>query len=358
MTKIVRLDALRPDRDVIEGVANILRSGGLCAFPTETVYGLGADGYNPNAVLKIFNIKKRPPDNPLIMHVSSKEMFEELASNIPEIAYRLIDLTWPGPLTLVVAKSEKVPKEVTAGLPTVAVRCPGHPIALELINALGRPIAAPSANLSGKPSPTNVNHVIEDLMGLVDVIIDGGETFFGVESTIVDVTTYPPTLLRPGPISVEDLTRITGAEIRIPPFARGLSESDIALSPGTKYRHYSPNTPLYLIELDDYNDINKLVNTVLRYANEFISNGLRVAIICSSETAEFYRVRGYDVVVLGSRYNLFEVAHNLFNVLRLCDSLGVQVAIVEGFNEAGLGLAIMNRLRKAAKYRLTPTFSK
>lgn len=358
MTEIVRLDALRPDRAVIEEVANILRGGGLCAFPTETVYGLGADGYNPNAVIKIFNIKRRPPDNPLIMHVSSKEMFEDLTSNAPEIAYRLINLTWPGPLTLVVTKSEKVPKEVTAGLPTVAVRCPGHPISLELINALGRPIAAPSANLSGRPSPTNANHVIEDLMGLVDVIIDGGETFFGVESTIVDVTTDPPTLLRPGPISVEDLIRITGTEIRVPAFAKGLSESDIALSPGTKYRHYSPNTPLYLIELDDYSDISKLVNTVLRYADELISNGLKVAVICSSETAESYRVRGYDVVVLGSRNNLFEVAHNLFNVLRLCDSLGVHAAIVEGFNEAGLGLAIMNRLRKAAKYRLTTTFSK
>ncbi len=355
MTKLVRLDALRPDRTLVEEVASILRGGGLCAFPTETVYGLGADGYNPDAVVKIFNIKRRPPDNPLIMHVSSEEMFEDLTSDVPEIAYRLISLTWPGPLTLVVTKSERVPKEVSAGLPTVAVRCPGHPIPLELINVLGRPIAAPSANISGKPSPTNVNHVIEDLMGLVDVIVDGGETFFGVESTIVDVTTDPPTLLRPGPISVEDLIRITGTEVRIPPFAKGLSESDLALSPGVKYRHYSPNTTLYLIELDYYGDISRLANAVLRYADEFASNGLRVAVICSSETAEFYRVRGYDVVVLGSRNNLFEVAHNLFKVLRLCDSLGVHIAIAEGFNEVGLGLAIMNRLRKAARYRLTLT---
>ncbi|MEM1983391.1 MAG: L-threonylcarbamoyladenylate synthase [Sulfolobales archaeon] len=358
MTKVVRVDALRPDKDVINEVANVLRSGGLCAFPTETVYGLGADGYNPAAIMKIFKIKGRPPDNPLIMHVSSREMFDELVIDVPEIAYRLINYAWPGPLTLVLKKSSKVPKEVTAGLPTVAVRCPGHPVPLELINALGRPIAAPSANLSGKPSPTNAEHVIKDLTGLVDLVLDGGETFFGVESTIIDVTSDPPTLLRPGPIAVEDLIRVINKEIRIPAFARGLSESEDALSPGTKYRHYSPNTPLLLIELVDYSDLNALINTMLSTAAELKSKGLKVAIIATSETAEHYKVKGYDVLSLGSRKNLFEVSHNLFHVLRLCDSLGADTVIVEGFNEVGLGLAVMNRLRKAAKYRSLTTLSK
>lgn len=358
MTKVVRVNALKPDRGVIDEVANVLKSGGLCAFPTETVYGLGADGYNREAVMRIFKIKGRPPDNPLIMHISSREMLDELVIDVPEIAYRLIDFAWPGPLTLVLKKSAKVPKEVTAGLPTVAIRCPGHPVALDLINALGRPIAAPSANLSGRPSPTNAHHVIEDLMGLIDVIVDSGETFFGVESTIIDVTSDPPTLLRPGPVAVEDLIRVLGKEVKIPLFARGLSESEVSLSPGTKYRHYSPNTPLLLVELEDYRDVKALTTVVLSHANELTSKGLKVAIVASSETAEQYRTMGYDVLVLGSRSNLFEVAHNLFDVLRLCDSLKADIAVVEGFNEVGLGLAIMNRLRKAAKYRVLTTLPK
>lgn len=353
MTKVVVVDALRPRKEVIDEVADVLRSGGLCAFPTETVYGLGADGFNREAVLKIFRIKGRPPDNPLIMHVDSKEMLNELVVDVPEIAYRFMEFAWPGPLTLVLKKSAKVPKEVTAGLPTVAVRCPGHPIALALISALGKPIAAPSANLSGRPSPTNAKHVIDDLMGSVDVIVDGGETFFGVESTIIDVTSEPPKLLRPGPIAVEDLIKVLGREIEVPPFARGLAESETPLSPGTKYRHYSPNTSLLLVELSDYSDLNFLVTAVLSHANELMRKGLRVGIIASSETSNHYRVRGFEVLTLGSRSNLFEVAHNLFDVLRLSDTLGVDAVVVEGFNEVGLGLAIMNRLRKAARYRFS-----
>jgi L-threonylcarbamoyladenylate synthase len=352
MTWIVKLDPLRPDKDVIYKVADILRSGGLCAFPTETVYGLGADGYNSDAVIKVFNVKRRPMDNPLIMHVDSVRMFEEVSEHVPETAYKLIKEVWPGPLTLIVRKSPKVPKEVTAGRSTVAVRCPGHPIALELISALGRPIAAPSANLAGRPSPTTAEHVIKDLVGLIEVIIDGGETFFGIESTIVDLTTDPPTLLRPGPITVEDLVKILGSDVRVPNFARGLSEAEVALSPGVKYRHYSPNTPLILIETRDYSDLSRLVNTVLNRASEEASKGLRVAIVCSSETMKYYLGRGYEVLCIGSRSNPYEVAHNLFSTLRLIDSLGVDIAIVEGFKEVGLGLAIMNRLRKAATYKV------
>jgi len=350
MTRVIKLDPLKPDKLLVNEVANILRAGGLAVFPTETVYGLGADAYNPEAVIKVFKVKGRPQDNPLILHVNSVEMLADVVSEVPHEAYELIERVWPGPLTIILRKSSKVPKEVTAGLPTVAVRCPAHPIALELIGSLGRPIAAPSANLSGNPSPTTAEHVIKDLMGLVDVIIDGGETFFGVESTILDLTTNPPTLLRPGPIGVEDLEKILKTEIYVPDFARGLLEAERALSPGLKYRHYSPNTPLILIELSNYSDLTRLASAIVRSANELSRRGMRVAILASTETSEFYK--GFKVLKLGSRRNLFEVAHNLFKALRDVDELGVDIALVEGFEERGVGLAIMNRLRKACTYRI------
>lgn len=353
MTKIVRLDPLNPDLNVIKEVADIVRNGGLCAFPTETVYGLGADAFNPKAITKVYEVKGRPKDNPLILHIDSLKMFNELTSDVPEIAYMIASKLWPGPITLILKKSNLVPNEVTANLPTVAIRCPAHPIALKLISSLGRPVAAPSANISGKPSPTKAEHVIRDLMGLVDVIIDGGDTFFGIESTIIDLTVNPPVLLRPGPITPEDITRILGIEVIVPPVARGYEEAKVALSPGVKYRHYSPNTPLILIELDNYEDLVKLANIVLNKALELRIKGYNVAVVASSETLNHYRSKGFPVINLGSRNNLFEVAHNLFKALREVDELGVDIALVEGFNDnVGLGIAIMNRLRKAASERL------
>ncbi|MEM1573243.1 MAG: L-threonylcarbamoyladenylate synthase [Candidatus Methanomethylicaceae archaeon] len=349
MTKIIKMDPINPDLNIINDIVNILRKGGLCAFPTETVYGLGADGFNSEAVIKIFKVKKRPLDNPLILHIDSQEMLEEVAIEIPNIAYEIVKKLWPGPLTILLKKSEKVPKEVTANLPNVAVRCPAHPIALSLIKNLERPIAAPSANISGKPSPTIAEYVIEDLMGLIDVIIDGGETFFGIESTIIDITKDPPILLRPGPITPEDIKRVLGIEVKIIPLAKGYSEAEVALSPGIKYKHYSPNTPLILIEPS--NDLNLLINTVIEKAKEFKNKGYKIAIIGTSETISYYK--DYKTINIGSRKNLYEIARNLYKILREIDELDVDIAIIEGFrDELGLEIAIMNRLRKASFQRI------
>lgn len=351
MTKVVKLDPLNPDSKAIAEVAEVLRRGGLCAFPTETVYGLGADGFNSEAVVKIFKVKRRPMDNPLILHVDSREMLEEVAVEIPDVAREIVEKMWPGPLTILLKKSEKVPKEVTANLPTVAVRCPAHPIALSLIRSLERPIAAPSANISGKPSPTAAEHVIEDLMGLIDVIIDGGDTFFGIESTIIDVTRDPPALLRPGPITPEDLKRTLGMEVEILPLAKGFSELEVALSPGTKYKHYSPDTPLILVEPSG--DLNELISAVVKKARELKDKGLRIAVVGTSETISRYEELGLKTMNFGSRNNLYEVARNLYKILREIDELDVDVAIVEGFgDDLGLEIAIMNRLRKASSQRV------
>ncbi|MEM2021675.1 MAG: L-threonylcarbamoyladenylate synthase, partial [Zestosphaera sp.] len=209
-TKVVKVDPLRPEHLIIAEAAEVLRKGGLVAFPTETVYGLGADVFNKVAVRKIFSVKGRPTDNPLIIHIGDPDNLNMVATGISPRTYDLIRKVWPGPITLVLRRGESVPPEVTAGLTTVAVRCPAHPTALSLIRTLGSPIAAPSANLSGRPSPTSARHVIEDLSGKIEFIIDGNDTFFGVESTIVNLTTEPPTLLRPGPVGVEDLEKLLG----------------------------------------------------------------------------------------------------------------------------------------------------
>ena len=227
---------------------------------------------------------------------------------------------------------------------------PSHPIASNLIKLSGVPIAAPSANLAGRPSPTTAEHVIRDLYGRIELIIDGGETLFGVESTIIDVTVKPPRLLRPGPIPVEELERVLGFEIEIPAYARGLVEAEAALSPGMKYRHYAPKTPIKLIEAERYDDHEAYASKVLRVAKEASSKGLKVAILASQETAKYYTSKGFKALVLGSRENPYEIAKNLFKVLRKLDDLDLDLAVCEGFEEKGLGLTIMNRLRKASGY--------
>jgi L-threonylcarbamoyladenylate synthase len=342
----MKIDPINPEKKLLREAAKVLREGNLVAFPTETVYGLGADGYNPKAVLKVFKAKGRPSDNPLILHVNSLRMFEDVVKDPPNLVYDLISKVWPGPLTVVLRKSEKVPHEVTAGLNTVAVRCPGHPVALGLIEELGKPIAAPSANLSGRPSPTNAKHVLQDLGGRIELLLDGGETFFGVESTVLDMTTDPPTLLRPGPIAVEDIEKILGIRVTIPEFARGLSYAGEARSPGVKYRHYSPKKPMVLIEISDYSDLRRYADIVLGFAKKLVSSGKSVIILASDETAAYYE--GFRVVVLGPRMNIYRIAKNLFNALRIADALPGDVIVAEAYEEIGVGLAIMNRLRKAS----------
>ncbi len=348
---VVKISPENPDRTLIKRVASILKMGGLVAFPTETVYGLGAVASIREAVLRIFEVKGRPPDNPLILHLASPDWLHSVARDIPELAFKLAEKFWPGPLTLILYRGEKVLDEVTAGLPKVAVRIPSHPVALGLIEEVGEPIAAPSANKSGRPSPTRAEHVLEDFDGEIDAIIDSGETLHGVESTIIDLTENPPVLVRPGALPIEDIERFIGQKVVVPGFARGLGEAERAIAPGTKYRHYAPKAEMVVVELDNYSDLARLVEKVREIAAEKASRGLRVGILCSDETSRYYRGLG-EVISLGSRNNMFVVARNLFGALRELDRRGVDFIVAEGFEEKGLGLTVMNRLRKAAGFKI------
>lgn len=329
---VLRTDPLRPDPDVVRKAAEILKKGGIVAAPTETVYGLFAHAYSDDGCRKVFTAKGRPPDNPLIVHVDGLEMARTVAEIPPEVA-RILEIVWPGPLTVVVKSRGVVSRCVTAGLHTVAVRAPAHPIPLAIIRELGAPMAGPSANKAGRPSPTSAQHVVEDLGDEVDLIIDGGETFFGVESTIIDVTKTPPVLLRPGPFTVEELKKIFG-DIYIPPVARGISEAETALAPGMKYRHYAPNTPLLIVHFD--------LNTAVERLK---SRGLRVAVLCIGEKC------GNGDVVFRLGADLYEAAKNLYKTLRDLDKANVDIGVVPAVEERGIGLALMNRLRKASGHK-------
>lgn len=348
MTRILKVDPDSPEEEAIREASSVIRRGGLVAFPTETVYGLGADSFNPSAVERIFRAKGRPPDNPLIVHIASAGDLDLVAADPPEEAYRVAERAWPGPLTIILKRRPGLPGVVSAGLPTVAVRMPAHRVALRLIEEAGTPIAAPSANLSGRPSPTRAEHVVRDLSGRVDLVLDGGETFFGVESTIIDVTRRPPVLLRPGPITLSQLREILGTEVLVAPEARGELWSERPLAPGMKYKHYSPQTELLLVEAGDYRDLGSYTKRVRGVVREARSRGYRVAVIASEETAEEYRGVADSVLVIGPRSDLLVVARRLFTTLRKVDEVGVDLCVVEGFPEEGIGLAIMNRLRKAS----------
>ncbi len=349
-TRILEIDPSNLRIDYLVEAARVIKYGGLVIFPTETVYGLGADAMNNLAVRKIFEAKGRPLDNPLIIHISDIDQLNILSDNVKEEVPHLAEKFWPGPLTIILYKSEKVPREVCAGLETVAVRMPAHPVALKLIELSETPIAAPSANPAGRPSPTSGEHVKREMMGKVDVIIDSGETLYGVESTIIDITRDPPVLLRPGALPVEEIEKTIKKKVVIPEFARGLIEASEAIAPGMKYRHYAPSKPLQVIESSDYSNLQRYSLEVFKYAKRLIDNGFRVAILTSTETIQYYRK--VEVLNLGSRKNLFEVARNLYRALRKIDELDIDIAVSEGFEERGLGLTIMNRLRKASGYNI------
>jgi L-threonylcarbamoyladenylate synthase len=334
---VFNLDALRPDRRKIRIAAEVIRAGGLVAFPTETVYGLGADALNVNATRKIFQAKNRPADNPLIVHIFEVRQLEKIARHVPTRVRQLATQVWPGPVTFLLFKSGWIPDEVCAGTGKVAVRMPAHPIALALIKEAGVPIAAPSANLSSRPSPTKAEHVINDLGGRIDLLLDGGDCFFGVESTIVDATSSPYTLLRPGAYEVEELRRKFG-KIRVPHSVRQAQESKVSIVPGMKYRHYAPRTPLYMVEKE----------TLARNPSWF--RNAHVGIICSEELSDRYS--GVNKITLGSEKNLFEVARNLFGSFRKLDTLPVRFGLIETFEEKGIGLAIMNRMKKATSHKI------
>ncbi len=325
----------------IEKAAQIIKEGGLVLFPTETVYGIGANGLDDEAVKKIFIAKGREQDNPLILHISDMDMLPQIARNISELEYKLMDAFWPGPFTIVLEKKPGIAMTATCGGSTVAVRMPSNKIAHDLIKASNLPIAAPSANISGKPSGTNLQDIIEELEDKVDYIIDGGETDIGVESTVVRVVDGKVDILRPGRITKEDIETIT-SQVEIDKNVMGqIDASEKVLSPGMKYRHYAPKTHCKLVYSKDN---EKLVAEVLKVAKEY----KKVLILSSTENASRYE--GYKVIDIGSRNNLTEISHNIFSDLRKIDDFDVDIAIIEGIEPTGFGLAIMNRLIRACEH--------
>ena len=342
-TKVAIIKDINKDIKFIEEAGAIIRDGGTVAFPTETVYGLGANALDEEAVKKIFIAKGRPQDNPLIVHVCSKNI-SELVKEVPEVAQRMIDKFWPGPLTIILEKNDIIPNMTSANLNTVGIRMPSSEIALKLIELSKRPIAAPSANISGRPSPTEVERCIEDLNGKVDYIIGGESSDIGVESTIIDCTVNPPLVLRPGGITLEMLKEID-SNIEIDSALKSKpTENFKPKAPGMKYRHYAPKAHLKIIKGKNEKTI-EIINEILE---NYIEKGNDVAILTTDENLN--KFNSGKVISLGSENNLNEIAKNLFETLRKCDDLRVQYILCQGFEENGVGLAIMNRLNKAAGY--------
>ncbi|RST77065.1 threonylcarbamoyl-AMP synthase [Siminovitchia acidinfaciens] len=329
----------KKDYPQIVEAADFLKNEELVAFPTETVYGLGASALSDAAVSKIFAAKGRPADNPLIVHISSVEQLELLTENIPETAVLLMNKFWPGPLTLILnKKTNAVSSLVTAGLNTVAVRMPDHPVALSLIEAAEVPVAAPSANKSGKPSPTSASHVLDDLAGLIGGVVDGGPTGVGVESTVIDCTAEVPVILRPGGVSKEEIKEVIGNVEQDPAL---IGSKAAPKSPGMKYRHYAPVAPLFLTD-GNQEWIQGLID-------QKRSSGLKVGILAPRESASFYKADA--VAVCGSRRDLGSVAQSLYQALRSFDEKNLDLIYAEVYPVKGVGAAIMNRLEKAAAHR-------
>jgi len=330
MTQVIQLDPDHPQRDAIEHAASIIRSGGLVAFPTETVYGLGADAMNEPAVQKIFKAKARPADNPVIVHVGDREMLNLVATGVNKKAERLIERFWPGPLTLVLSRRSEVAPSVSAGLSTVAVRMPSNNIALALVRRAHTPIAAPSANLSGKPSPTTAEHVIEDLSGRIDLILDGGQTDIGIESTVLDVTTDPPVILRPGWITENMLKGLIG------PIAHSTSDEELRRSPGTRHRHYSPRARVLLIESGSRESIEQV-------CTKHLSEG---AVGFIGHTCVAIDNPAFHSIQVGEHAE--DYAHSIYAALRELDKENPRVIVIEGISDGDEGASVMDRLRRAA----------
>lgn len=331
MTQVLELDPEHPQQEAIERAASIIRKGGLVAFPTETVYGLGADAMDENAVRRIFLAKGRPADNPCIVHLDSREMLDRVACGIGAKAERLIQRFWPGPLTLVLGRKPEVAPSVSAGLSTVGARMPGNRIALALIRAARTPIAAPSANTSGRPSPTTAAHVLDDLGGRIDLILDGGSTNIGIESTVLDMTTDPPMILRPGWITQEMLSKVIGPVDRA---ATGGEE--LRRSPGTLHPHYSPVARVILIEHGSPDMLEQVCREHLKHGSVSFIGYTQLKI----DDPSFYSIR------VGR--NTAEYARLIYAALRDADKKKPGVIVVEGISDTGEGEAVMDRLRRAA----------
>ncbi len=344
-TQVKKLEYDNIDPAIMKEAGAIIRAGGLVAFPTETVYGLGGDALNPESSKKIYAAKGRPSDNPLIVHIEDRHDLYKIAAKVPEKAEKMMDAFWPGPLTLIFPKTDLVPSETTGGLDTVAVRMPSDKIAAAFIEAAGGFIAAPSANLSGRPSTTTAAHVEEDLSGRIEMILDGGQAIIGLESTIVDMTAEPPVILRPGAITRDMMEAVIGA-VEIDKAIIAPNSGIKPKAPGMKYRHYAPRADLTVVE----GSRDKVVETMNQMTLEAEAIGKKVGIIATDETADRYP---HGIVMsLGARSNEEEIAQHLFEVLRKFDDTDVDCIYSESFEDAAIGAAIMNRLLKAAGHKV------
>ncbi|MCI6243724.1 MAG: threonylcarbamoyl-AMP synthase [Agathobacter sp.] len=341
-TKMKQINPLQIDETIMEEAGRLIAEGELVAFPTETVYGLGGDALRPEAAQKIYQAKGRPSDNPLIVHIADFSDMDRVAREIPAAAQKLADAFWPGPLTMIVWKKDTVPSATTGGMDTVAVRMPNHPVALDLIRKSGCLIAAPSANTSGRPSPTEAAHVAEDLNGKIAMILDGGPVGIGIESTIIDLTESKPMVLRPGYITPQMLSNVLGEEVIMDPGIIAADDTRKPKAPGMKYKHYAPKADMVIVDGEQ----EAVVSEINRLSQEKQSKGQKVAVIATDETRSHYRA---DVILsMGRRADEDAIAQHLYHVLRECDELNVDAIYSESFRTPRIGQAIMNRLLKAA----------
>jgi len=344
-TIVSKITHTTEDNAIISKAGEIIRAGGLVAFPTETVYGLGGDALNPEASGKIYAAKGRPSDNPLIIHICKLEDITKIVSIFPERAKRLAQEFWPGPLTMVLPKADIVPKQTTGGLDTVAVRMPVDPTALAFIEAAGGYVAAPSANVSGRPSPTDAKYVIEDMEGRIEMILDDGAVEIGLESTIVDLTGEIPMLLRPGFITLKMLEDVLG-QVDVDKTILDGDCLDKPKAPGMKYKHYAPKGELTIVT----GEADTVILEMNALSAEMDGRGERVGIIATDETKDFYRA--HSIKSVGMRDDEVSIAKNLYRILREFDDEGITVIYSESFAKGGIGQAIMNRLLKAAGHRI------
>lgn len=333
-------------KEELDQIASIINEGKIVVFPTETVYGIGADATCDNAVKKIFEAKGRPQDNPLIVHISSYEMLKDIVYEPTEIEKKLMDSFWPGPFTIILKCKNNLSKIVTAGLDTVGIRMPDNDIALNIIESSKKPIAAPSANVSGKPSGTNICDIYDELNNKVDAFVDGGDTDIGIESTVVKVENNVVNILRPGKISLEDIKKLN-LEVKLDPHAfKDVKENEKVESPGMKHRHYAPSTKSILVE---FNDDEIMIDKVKAFKNENNSN---IGIICYKEHEEMLKKLGLNTIVMGNKEDLLEISRNIFSLIRKIDKLKLDVCLIEGVAKKGIGTAIMNRMIRACGYNI------
>ncbi|HJC00769.1 MAG TPA: threonylcarbamoyl-AMP synthase [Candidatus Flavonifractor merdavium] len=340
------MNTQRLTADQTEQAAELLRRGGLLGIPTETVYGLGADGLNPQAVSHIFEAKGRPQDNPLILHIPTADWLERYCADIPPAAYVLAERFWPGPLTMILKRKPIVPDAVTAGLDTVGMRCPAHPVCRAIIAAADRPVAAPSGNTSGRPSPTNMADMLEDMDGKIDGIVDGGPCTVGVESTIIDLTEQPPRLLRPGGVTLEELGQALGEVAVDPAVTRLMGAGEQPRAPGMKYRHYAPKAPVTVVRGTPAD--------AARYIRRHLDDG--DGVICFNEFVPLFE--GHPVEPIGPKDDPAEQARRVFEALRYFDGTDVVHIWAQCPDTAGIGLAVSNRLNKAAGFHIVDAAEK